>query len=71
MIKTTVDLDEKLLEKATKIFEGKTKKEIISIALIELVERHEKKNVADLIGKISFADGYNYKEMRRSPHDFS
>ncbi|MCL2391263.1 MAG: type II toxin-antitoxin system VapB family antitoxin [Oscillospiraceae bacterium] len=66
MIKTTVDLDETLLERAVNIFKGKTKKEIISIALSELVERHEQKDLYDLFdgNESLIAEDYNYKAMR-------
>ena len=66
MVKTTVDLDENLIERAHKIFSGKTKKEIISIALTELVERHEQKDLYDLFdGDEQFiSDDYDYKAMR-------
>ena len=66
VIKTTVDLDEYLLEKAVDIFKGKTKKEIISIALTELVQRHEEKDLYDLFnsGEQFLSDDYDYKAMR-------
>lgn len=66
MIKTTVDLDESLIEKAIELFKGKTKKEIISIALTELVERYEQKNLYDLFDSEEnlIADDYDYKAMR-------
>ncbi|MDR2590258.1 MAG: type II toxin-antitoxin system VapB family antitoxin [Oscillospiraceae bacterium] len=66
MIKTTVDLDENLLERAVKIFNEKTKKEIISFALKELVERHEQKDLYDLFdsGESLIAENYDYKAMR-------
>jgi Uncharacterized protein conserved in bacteria (DUF2191). len=42
----------------------KTKKEVVEKALIEFVERHTRKNLKDLMGKIQFADGYDYKALR-------
>jgi Arc/MetJ family transcription regulator len=66
MIKTTVHLDEDILSKATVIFKGKTKKDIISLALRELVERHEQKDLYELFNddKILIADDYDYLKMR-------
>ena len=66
MIKTTVDLDEDLLAKAVSIFKGKTRKDIISIALTELVERHEQKDLYDLFdgSESLIAEDYDYKSMR-------
>jgi len=74
MVKTTVDLDAKLLEKAANLFKGKTRKEIISLALTELVERHEQKDLYDLFNgsESLIAEDYDYKTMRGgSPSDFS
>jgi hypothetical protein len=74
MIKTTVNLDEHLLEKAVRIFKGKTKKEIISIALAELIERNEQKDLYDLFNsdELLIAEDYDYKVMRGgSLNDFS
>ena len=66
MIKTTVDLDENILNRAVSIFKGKTKKEIISIALSELVQRHEQKDLYELFnsGESLIAEDYDYKAMR-------
>ena len=66
MIKTTVDLDEDLFNKAVQIYGGKTKKEIITIALTELVERHEQKDLYELFdnGEQLIAEEYDYKAMR-------
>ena len=66
MIKTTVDLDENLLNRVVEIFGGKTKKEIISLALTELVERHEQKDLYELFedDEHLIADDYDYKAMR-------
>lgn len=66
MIKTTVDLDENLLKRATEIFSGRTKKEIISIALKELIAHHDKKDLYDLFDNDEqlIAEDYDYKKYR-------
>ena len=66
MIKTTVDLDENLIQKAMEIFNGKTKREIITIALSELVERHEQKDLYELFDSDEqlIDDEYDYKTLR-------
>ena len=66
MIKTTVDLDENLLNRAIEMFKGKSRKEIISLALNELVKQHEQKDLYDLFESPEqlLADGYDYKAMR-------
>jgi len=66
VIKTTVDLDEYLMNRAMKLFKGKTKKEIITIAITDLVERHEKKDLYDLFDsdEMMIAEDYDYKALR-------
>jgi Arc/MetJ family transcription regulator len=43
---------------------SKTKKEAVELAMTEFVERRTRKNLADLRGKIGFADNYDYKAAR-------
>ena len=66
MKKTTVDLDERLINKAVEIFKGKTKKEIITLALREFVARHEQKDLYDLFNadESFISEDYDYKLMR-------
>jgi len=61
---TNVYIDSELITQAIDLSELKTKKEIINLALKEYVERRKRKNLAELKGKIEFADGYDYKESR-------
>jgi Arc/MetJ family transcription regulator len=42
----------------------KTKKEVVELALSEFVRRRTQKNLAELRGKICFADDYDYKKAR-------
>jgi Arc/MetJ family transcription regulator len=66
MTKTTIDIDTNLLEEAIKIFNGKSKKEIITAALVEYVNQHKRKDLRDLFNsqKQYIADDYDYKAMR-------
>ena len=67
VIRTTVELDENLLNEATRLVPSlKTKKSIIEFALHELIQRRKQKDLRDLIGKIQLEDNYRetYKEMR-------
>ncbi|MDR2558573.1 MAG: type II toxin-antitoxin system VapB family antitoxin [Oscillospiraceae bacterium] len=66
MTKTTVDIDTTLLEEAVKLFAGKTKREIISAALLEYVAQHKRKDLYDLFDSDVqwLADDYDYKAMR-------
>jgi Arc/MetJ family transcription regulator len=44
----------------------KTKKEVVEQAVTEFVQRRTRKDLADLRGKIQFADGYDYKAAREN-----
>lgn len=64
IMRTNIDIDNKLIKKAKTISNIKTKKEIIHLALEEFIKSKERLNLMDLMGKIEFADGYDYKNMR-------
>ena len=63
-MKTNVDLDDKLVERARRLTGLKTKKELINHALSELVRRKDQKRILDLRGKVSWSG--NLDKMRRS-----
>lgn len=66
MVKTTIEVDENLLQKAMQIFFGKTRKEVFTIALRECVERRERKDLRELFesDEVLLAADYDYKAMR-------
>jgi Arc/MetJ family transcription regulator len=61
---TNIFIDNDLMTQAIDLSEEKTQKDIIDIALREYVAKRRTKSLAQLKGKIEFADGYNYKELR-------
>ena len=63
-MRTNIDLDDNLVKEAFKYINVNTKKELINIALTELVENHRKKDLLELMGKIEFDENYDYKKMR-------
>lgn len=64
-MRTNIDLDEQLLEEAFKHAGVKTKKALIHLALQEFVANRNRKDIRELRGKITFAKGYDYKNLRR------
>lgn len=54
IMRTNIIIDDELIKEALKITGIKTKKEIVNIALKELIENHKRKNLMDLKGKIQF-----------------
>ena len=63
-MRTNIVIDDILLAEAFKYTDLKTKKDVIHLALQELVDNHKKLSLLDLKGSISLADGYDYKKMR-------
>ena len=66
MMRTNIVLDDNLVKEAIKLSRVKTKKELIHLALKEFVENKRRRNLLDLEGKIEFAEGYDYKQMREA-----
>ena len=64
-MRTSIVVDDDLFDEAFK-YSGdvQTKRELVEIALKEYVFRHKMKNLRNLRGKISFEEGYDYREMR-------
>ena len=64
-MRTNVELDEELLNKAFRYSKAKTKKSLLQEALQELIAAREKLDLRDLKGKITFQKDYDYKKLRR------
>ena len=63
-MRTNIEIDEETMKQAFSVSDLKTKNEIMAQALKEFVRNRTRKNLADLRGKIGFADGYDYKSAR-------
>jgi Arc/MetJ family transcription regulator len=64
-MRTNILLDDELVEEAMEVSGARTKKDVVHLALQELVRSRKKKNLADLAGRIRFRDGYDHKAMRK------
>ena len=60
-MRTTFDLDEKLLEKVVKVTHASTKKAAVEIALQEFLRIQRRKKLSELIG--------NYDDFALKPED--
>ena len=67
-MRTNVVLDEKLVTEATSLTGATTKRELLDLALRELIRAKRKKNLFDLAGQIEFAEDYDYKAGRALRH---
>ncbi|MGB7416345.1 MAG: type II toxin-antitoxin system VapB family antitoxin [Thermosynechococcaceae cyanobacterium] len=63
-MRTNVDLDDSLVEEAFQLTNVRTKKELLHLALQELIRVYKKRNLLDLAGKIQFCDDYDHKTLR-------
>ena len=64
MLRTNIELDEKLVSEAMKLTHKKTKKELVNYAIEELVRRAKRKKLLELEGKVEWEG--NLGEMRKS-----
>jgi Arc/MetJ family transcription regulator len=65
-MRTNIVIDDTLLAEALKYTDLKTKKEVVHLALQELVTNHKRLSLLDLKGNISLSDNYDYKKLRDS-----
>lgn len=61
MTRTNIVLDDELVDEAMRVTGAKTKKQVVDIALRELVKARRRKSILDLAGKLDFAEGYDPK----------
>lgn len=62
---TNLALDDKLIEEARRAGKHKTKKEAVSAALEEYIQRRKQLRILDAFGKFDFDPTYNYKAGRK------
>jgi Arc/MetJ family transcription regulator len=64
-MRTNIELNDSLVEEAFKYTRVKTKRDLIDLTLKEFIANRKRKDLSELKGKINFAEGYDYKAMRR------
>lgn len=64
MLRTNIELDEKLVGEAMRLTHKKTKKEVVNYALEELVRKLKRKKMLNLKGKVEWIGDLD--DMRRS-----
>jgi Arc/MetJ family transcription regulator len=63
-MRTNIDIDDELLEKAAKALGTKTKKATVEAALEQVIRRHAQSRVLELYGTVEWEGDLD--EMRRS-----
>jgi Arc/MetJ family transcription regulator len=61
---TNLSLDPKLLEQALKVSGERTKKAAVTRALEEFIGRRKQKHLLDMMGKLDWDSGFDYKAER-------
>ena len=64
-MRTNIVLDDDLVEQAFALTGIRTKRELVHVALSELVRQRQKKDLFDLAGKVKLRPDLDHKEMRR------
>ena len=64
-MRTNIVLDDMLLAEAMKLTQAPTKREVVELALRELVARRKRKNVLELVGQDLIAPDYDVRAVRR------
>jgi len=67
-MRTNIVLDDELVKEAIMLTGITTKRELVDVALRELVRAKRKKNLFDLAGQIDLANDYDYKASRKMRH---
>ena len=62
---TNLAIDDRLIEEARKRGNHRTKKEAVTTALQEYIQRHRQRRILDAFGTIDFDPAYDYKAERR------
>ncbi len=63
-MRTNIELDESLVEEALRLAGVRTKKELVHLALRELVARRRRRDVRELRGNVGIREDYDYKRLR-------
>lgn len=63
-MRTSIVLDDKLVAEAMRLTKSRTKRELVHLALVEIVNRRRRKNVLDLVGQDLIAPGYGVRSVR-------
>jgi len=62
---TNLAIDDALLREAQRLGKHRSKRETVMRALAEYVERHRRKEILELAGRIDWDERYDHKAQRR------
>jgi hypothetical protein len=62
---TNLAIDDRLIEQAQKLGRHRTKKDAVTAALDEYIQRRKQQDILPLFGTIDYQANYDYKHERR------
>ena len=65
---TNLDIDDGLILEAQKLGQHRTKKETVTAALDEYIQRRKQQEIVKLFGTIDYDPSYDYKKERKARH---
>jgi Arc/MetJ family transcription regulator len=65
-VPTNLAIDDRLIQEAQKLGRHRTKKETVTAALDEYIERRKQQSILSLFGTIDYEARHDYKRERRS-----
>ena len=68
-MRMNIVLDDDLVSEAFALTGVHTKKELVNLALRELIARRKKKDLFELAGKIEFSSDFDHKALRSLRND--
>ena len=68
-MRTNIVLEDALVQEAFALTGARTKRELVHLALDELVRRRRKRDLTELAGKIRLRDDFDHKALRHTRHD--
>ena len=63
-MRTNIVLDDKLVAEALRYVTVSSKRELVDLALRELIETHKRKDMRLLRNKVQLREDYDYKKLR-------
>ena len=67
-MRTNIVLDDNLVQEAFALTGVRTKRDLVHMALKELVRRRRKRDLTELAGKIRLREDFDHKAMRQTRH---
>ena len=68
-MKTSIVLDDDLVEEALSLTGARSKRELVHMALTELVRGRRKRDLTELAGRVRLRDDFDHKAVRRGRYE--